>query len=148
MIAISPKAVEQLAVTRQASLASRPVLTIAGMTTRREGQVINRDKPGTLATGHVVGLGLGAEVGTAIFSAEPPQTEAPYGVAVIDGHTLRFTLDGQDSSVRGRNPSPLQESRRCGCYVVREKPPFVKGYWVAGGDSVDAFIKSWRASAR
>jgi hypothetical protein len=148
VIAISPKAVEQLAVTRQASLASRPVLTIAGMTTRRAGQVINRDKPGTLATGHVVGLGLGAEVGTAIFSAEPPQTEAPYGVAVIDGHTLRFTLDGQEYECSGTEPIAPPGVTSVWMYVVREAPPFVKGYWVAGGDSVDAFIKSWRASAR
>src|SRR4029078_8055988 len=101
VIDISPKAVEQLAATRKARIESRPVLTIAGMTIRRAGQVLNSDKPGTLATGHVVGLGLGAEVGMAIFSAEPPQTEVPYGVASVERHILRSPPDRHGARCTG-----------------------------------------------
>ena len=104
VIAIAPEAIEQLAATRKARVESRAVLTIAGKTIRRAGQVINSDRPGNLATGHVVALGLGEGVGTAVFSAEPAQMEAPYGVAVVDGHTLRFTLDGVDYECSGTDP--------------------------------------------
>jgi len=149
VIAISPKAVEQLAATRKARIESRAVLTIAGMTIRRAGRVINSDKPGTFATGHVVGLGLGAEVGMAIFSAEPPQTEVPYGVAVVDGHTLRFTLDGQEYECSGTDAIGPPGLTSLWMYVERQPTSVVKGFWVAASDdSADTFIKSWRTMRR
>ena len=149
IIAISPKAAEQLAATRKARIESRAVLTIAGMTIRRAGQVVNSDKPGTFATGHVVGLGLGAEVGMAIFSAEPPQTEVPYGVASVDGHTLRFILDGQEYECSGTDPIGPLGLTSLWMYVERQPPSFVKGFWVAASDdSADTFIKSWRTMRR
>ncbi len=149
VIAISPKAVEQLAATRKARIESRAELTIAGLTIRRGDRVLNSDKPGTFATGHVVGLGLGAEVGMAIFSAEPPQTEVPYGVAFVDGHTLRFTLDGQEYECSGTEPIGPPGLTSLWMYVERQPPSFVKGYWVAASDgSADTFIKSWRTMRR
>lgn len=149
VIAISPKAVAQLAAMRKARIESRAVLTIAGMTIRRAGQVINSDKPGTLASGHVVGLGLGAEVGMAIFSAEPPQMEVPYGVAFVDGHTLRFTLDGQEYECSGSDPIGPPGLTSLWMYVERQPPSFVKGFSVAASDdSADTFIKSWRTMRR
>ena len=122
LIAVSPKAIEQLAATRKARVESRGVLTVAGMTIRRAGRVIWSDAPGTFATGHVVGLGLGADVGTVIFSAEPPQNEAPYGVATVDGPTLRFTLDGQEYSTRARSPLVHRDSPRSGCTCSANRP--------------------------
>lgn len=148
MIAISPKAVAELAAMRQAGLDSRSVLTVAGMTTRRAGLVLNTDKPGTLATGHAVGLGLGPEVGTAIFSAEPPQNEVPEGVALVDGHTLRFAIDGQEYECSGTEPIGPPELTSVWMYVVREPSPFGKGYSVMASDSVDQLMKLWRRGAR
>lgn len=149
VIAISPRAVEQLAATRKARIESRAVLTIAGKTIRRGGQVINSDKPGTFATGHVVGLGLGADVGMAIFSAEPPQTEVPYGVASVDGHTLRFALDGQEYECSGTDPIGPPGLTSLWMYVERQPPAFVRGFSVAASDdSADAVIRSWRTLRR
>lgn len=149
VIAISPRAVEQLAATRKARIESRAVLTLAGMTIRRAGQVINSHKPGSLATGHVVGLGLGADVGMAIFSAEPPQTEVPYGVAFVDGPTLRFTLDGQEYECSGTDPIGPPGLTSLWMYVERQPPSFVRGFSVAASDdSADTFIKSWRTMRR
>jgi len=151
VIAIAPKAVEQLAASRQARLESRAVLTIAGMTIHRGGRLITSDKPGTLATGHVVGLGLGIDVGTVIFSAEPPQKEAPYGVATVDGHTLRFTLDDQAYECSGTEPIGPPGLTSVWMYVRREPLPFGNGNGhavLASDSSVDDFLELLRARAR
>jgi hypothetical protein len=148
VIAISPKAVEQLAAMRKARIESRAVLMVNGMTIRRGGQVINSDRPGSLATGHVVAMGLGEGVGTVIFSAEPPQMEVPDGVALVDGHTLRFTLDGVEYECSGTEPVGPAGLTSVWMYVVREPSRFGKGYWVGAGDTVDGFMKVWRSMAR
>ena len=151
VIAISAKAVEQLAASRKARLESPTVLTIAGMTIRRGGQVINSDKPGTLATGQVVGLGLGADVGTVIFSAEPAQTQAPYGVATVDGHTLRFTLDDQEYECSSTEPIGPPGLTSVWMYVRREPLPFGngKGFLLLASDSgVDGLMNLWQARPR
>jgi hypothetical protein len=151
VIAISAKAVEQLAASRKARLESPAVLTIAGKTIRRGGQVINSDKPGTLATGQVVGLGLGADVGTVIFSAEPSQTQAPYGVATVDGHTLRFTLDDQEYECSGTEPIGPPGLTSVWMYVRREPLPFGngKGFVLLASDSgVDGMMNLWHARPR
>jgi hypothetical protein len=151
VIAISPKAVEQLAATRKARLESRAVLTVAGLTIRRGGRVIRSDRPGTLATGHVVGVGLGVEVGTAIFSAEPPRKEAPYGVATVDGHTLRFTLDDEEYECASTEPIGPPGLTTLWMYVRREAPPFGSGNGhgvMASDSSVDTFMEAWRSRAR
>jgi hypothetical protein len=155
VISIAPGAVEQLAATREARMASRPVLTVAGMTIRRAGQVINSDRPGTFATGHIVGMGLGHDVGTVIFSADPPQREVPDGVAAVDGHTLRFTLDGEEYECSGTDPVGPARLTSLWMYVRREPPPWQKdrpvgnGYFVLASDgSVDKFLETWPPRAR
>jgi hypothetical protein len=149
VIAVSPKAVEQLAATRKARAEARAVLTIAGITIRRAGRVIRSDRPGTFALGHVVGLGLGTDVGTAIFSAEPPQDEPPYGVATVDGHTLRFTLDDQEYECSGTEPIGPPGLTSLWMYVLREPLPFGNAHSVVASDnSVDVLLKSWRERAR
>jgi hypothetical protein len=148
VIAIGSTAVEQLAATRKARKDSRPVLTVAGMTVHRAGRMIRSDKPGTFATGHVVGLGLGVDVGTAIFSAEPPQNEAPYGVATVDGNTLRFTLDDEAYECLGTEPIGPPGLTSVWLYLRREPLPFGNGHAVMASDSVDTLHKMWRARAR
>jgi hypothetical protein len=113
------------------------------MTIRRTGRVLNADRPGTLATAHAVGLGLG-ENGTVVFSAEPPQAEGPYGVATIDGSVLRFTLDGVQYECTGSDPVGPPGLSSVWMYVLREPLPDVKGFFVAGGDSVDVLMNPRR----
>ena len=85
----------------------------------------------------------------AIFSAEPPQTEVPNSVAFVDGHTLRFTLDGQEYECSGTDPIGPPGLTSLWMRVERQPPSFVNGFWVAASDdSADTFITSWRTMGR
>ncbi|WP_291984096.1 hypothetical protein [Luteitalea sp.] len=141
---VSVAGLARLAALRTRREDNRPVLTVAGMTIRRAGRVLNADRPGTLATAHAVGLGLGEKNGTVFFSAEPPQTEVPYGVATIDGRVLRFTLDGVEYECTGSEPVGPPGLSSVWMYVLREPLPYVKGFFVAGGDSVDVLMNPRR----
>ncbi|MGV3518585.1 hypothetical protein [Luteitalea sp.] len=144
VISVSAAGLARLAALRARRQDNRPVLTLAGMTIRRAGRVLNADRPGTLATAHAVGLGLGEKNGTVFFSAEPPQTEVPYGVATIDGRVLRFTLDGVEYECTGTEPVGPPGLSSVWMYVLREPLPYVKGFFVAGGDSVDVLMNPTR----
>lgn len=144
LVSVSEAGLARLAALRTHQQENRPVLTVAGMTIRRAGRLINADQPGTFATSPVIGLGLGEGNGTVIFSAEPPQTEVPYGVATIDGRILRFTLDGIEYECTGSEPVGPPGLSSVWMYVRREPLPYVKGFFVAGGDSVDALMNPTR----
>lgn len=127
---------------------TRPVLTVAGVMIRRDGRVLNGDQPGTFSTGHAVGIGLGDGVGTVLFSAEAPQNVVPYGVATIDGRTLHFTLDGAEYECTTTDPIGPAGLTSVWMYVRREPMPFLKGYFVAAGDSVDTLMTMGGPKAR
>jgi len=127
---------------------ARPELTVAGITIRRDGRILNGDRPGTFATGHAVGLGLADAAVTVLFSAEPPQTEAPYGVAAIDGRTLRFTLDGHEYECTATDPIGPAGLTSVWLYVRREPLPFVKGYFVLAGESIDKLMAIGRTDGQ
>lgn len=148
VVAVSSAAVARLAASRKARWDSRVVLTVAGVTIRRSGLVIHHDRPGTLATGHTIALGLGQQVGTVIVSAEPPQNEVPYGVATVEGRTLRFTLDGDEYECTGTEPIGPEGLTSVWMYVRREPLPHVKGHWVGAGESVDALMRMWQTRPR
>ncbi len=144
LVSMSEAGLARLAALRRHRQDNRPVLTVAGMTIRRAGRIINADQPGTFATAHAVGLGLGEKNGTVLFSAEPPQTEVPYDVATIDGRVLRFTLDGVEYECTGSEPVGPPGLSSVWMYVRREPLPYVKGFFVAGGDSVDVLMNPTR----
>jgi hypothetical protein len=144
LVALSEAGLKRLADLRTRRQDNRPVLTVAGMTIRRAGRVINADRPGTFATSPVVGLGLGDGNATVLFSAEPPQTAVPYGVATVDGRVLRFTLDGVEYECTGTDPVAPPGLSSVWMYVLREPLPYVKGFFQLAGDSVDALINQTR----
>ena len=140
LVSVTTAGLARLKALRTQRQDTRPVLTVAGMTIRRDGRILNGDCPGTLVTGHAIGLGLAEAAGAVLFSAEPPQTEAPYGVATIDGRTLRFTLDGHEYECTGTAPIGPAGLTSVWMYVRREPLPFVKGYFVLAGESIDALM--------
>ena len=144
LASLSAAGVARLAALQARRKDSRPELTVAGLTVLRAGRVLHRDQPGTFASAHAVGLGLGAETGTAFFSAEASQTEVPYGVATIDGRVLRFTLDDVEYECVGTEPVGPPGLSSVWMYVRREPLPYVKGFFVAGGDSVDVLMNVGR----
>jgi hypothetical protein len=148
MLAIDPRAIGQLAATRRAAIEARPELTLAGMTIRRGGQIIRHGKPGNLATGYAVGLGLGNGAGTAVFSAEAPGSAVPEGVALVDGATIRFTVDGHEYECSGTDPIGPPGLTSVWLYVMREPPPFGDGFLLSASDSVDGLFKMWRRRTR
>ncbi len=148
VISLSPQGVAALETSRRQRADVRRELTLAGLTIRRGGTVLNVAKYGSLATGPVVAAGLGDETGTVAFSAEAPTDVPPDGVATVDGNVIRFTLDGVDYECTGTEPVSPPEVTSVWMYVRREPMPHVRGFWVGAGDSVAAVLTPWQIAPR
>lgn len=140
VVSVTQAALAQLTASRAQRQERRPVLTLAGLKIRRAGRVLNEDHPSTFATGHAVAIGLGDGLGTVIFSAEEPSTHAPNGVARVQGRGFRFTLDGAEYECTTTEPIGPAGLAFVWMYVRREPLPHVKGFFLAGGDTVDSML--------
>lgn len=148
IVSVTPTGLSRLRMWRAQRQDTRPVLTVAGMTIRRNGRVLHRDQPGDFATGHAIGIGLGDGAATVLLSAEPPGDHVPYGVAIIDGRTLTFALDGAEYECTTTDPIGPEGLTSVWMYVRREPMPYVKGYFVAAGDSVAPLLAAGGPKAR
>ncbi|MCC6162674.1 MAG: hypothetical protein IT182_04925 [Acidobacteria bacterium] len=148
VISLSPQGVAALETSRRQRADVRPELTLAGLTIRRGRTVLNVNRPGTFATGPVVAAGLGDDTGTVAFSAEAPTDAPPDDVATVDGHVIRFTLDGVDYECTGTEPVGPPDVTSVWMYVRREPMPHVRGFWVGAGDSVAAVLTPWQITPR